>query len=145
MDKFIKIFKIAIGVLGGILFLRVLMEDEDLIKIEPALQSSVLSPLLYLSYFILGVCIVATIGFVIYRLFQGNVKKTLISVGAFLAVVLISFFASSGEETPLRDGEVLSAYGSKWVSTGLTVFYILIIFAFGAILFSSVKKVISNN
>ncbi len=145
MDKFIKIFKIIIGVLGGILFIRIVAAGDQAIENDVALQASHVSPLMYLSYFIFALCIVATLGFVIKGLFQGDVKKTLLSLGAFVAVVVISFLASSGEETALRDGDVLSAYGSKWVSAGLTVFYILIIFAFAAIIFSSIKKVITNN
>lgn len=145
MDKFIKIFKIVIGVLGGILYIRIVATGDQMIEDDVNLQTSILSPLIYLSYVILALCVLATVGFVIKGLFQGEVKKTLISLGAFVAIVVVSFFASSGEETALRDGDVLSAYGSQWVSAGLTVFYILIIFAFAAIIFSSIKKIITNN
>lgn len=145
MDKFIKIFKIAIGVLGGILFIRIVATGDQAIENDVNLQTSLLSPLIYLSYLILILCILVTISFVIKGLFQGEVKKTLISLGAFIAIVFVSFLVSSGEETALRDGDVLSAYGSQLVSTGLTAFYFLIIFAFGAIIFSSIKKIITNN
>lgn len=145
MDKIIKIFKIVIGIVGGILFIRILAEDDTMIENDIALQTSLVSPLMYLSYFIFVLCILATLGFVIKGLFRGDVKKTLISLGAFMGIIVVSFLTSNGEETALRDGEVLSAYGSKWISTGLTVFYILTIFAFAAIIFSSIKKVISNN
>ena len=38
---------------------------------------------------------------------------------------MISYFLSDGIETPMKDGELLSASGSKWVETGIRVFYLL--------------------
>ena len=46
----------------------------------------------------------------------------------------------TGVETPLKDGEVLSASGSRWVGTGIRVFYYLAIIAIGAMVFASAKK-----
>jgi hypothetical protein len=69
-----------------------------------------------------------------------KLKKAGISVAAFLVIVLISFLFSEGVETPLKDGEVLSASGSRWVGTGLRTFYILAVVAVGAMVFSGVKR-----
>ena len=80
--------------------------------------------------------------FVIKNLFTSgsSLKGTLIGLGAFLAVVVISFLLASGEETPMRDGEVLSASASRWVETGIYAFYLLALIAVGAMVFSGVKK-----
>ncbi len=145
MDKVLKIFKIVIGVLGGVLLIRILNADSDLLEEDVAMQQSLVSPLMYVAYVILGLCLVAVIGFVVRGLFQGNVKKTLITVGSFVAIVIISFLFSEGQETAMRDGEVLSEYGSRWVSTGLTTFYILIVLSIVAILGSSVRKLITSS
>ncbi len=75
MDKFIKIFKIVIGVLGGILYIRIVATGDQMIEDDVNLQTSILSPLIYLSYVILALCVLATVGFVIKGLFQGEVKK----------------------------------------------------------------------
>jgi hypothetical protein len=69
-----------------------------------------------------------------------KLKKALISVAAFALVVLISFLFSEGVETPMKDGEMLSASGSRWVGTGLRTFYILAVVAIGTMVFSGVKR-----
>ena len=66
-------------------------------------------------------------------------------VGAFLLLALICYFAfATGVETPLRDGEMLSANGSKMVGAGLYMFYFLVLIAGGAMLFSGVKKMLNK-
>ena len=69
-----------------------------------------------------------------------KLKKAGISVAAFAAVVLLSFLLSEGVETPMKDGEVLSAAGSRWVGAGLRTFYMLSVIAIGAMLYSGVKR-----
>lgn len=77
MSKFLKIFKIVVGVLGAILFFRILNAGDDALETDTALQTSVISPLMYVAYAILLVCVVAVLGFVIKGLFSGNVKTPL--------------------------------------------------------------------
>lgn len=139
-----KIFKIIVGVVGAILFFRILNAGDDALENNLDLQSSVISPLMYVAYIILGLCIVSVLAFVIKGLFSGDIKKTLGSLGGFILIILISYGVSDGTETTLRDGEVLSESASKWVSAGLTAFYILIFLAFAAIIVSSIKKLMTN-
>ena len=68
----------------------------------------------------------------------------LIMLAIFIFVIAISYGISDGVETPLKDGEILSANGSRWVGTGIRVFYILTVVAFVSMIFSSVKKLISR-
>ncbi|WP_019037793.1 hypothetical protein [Psychroflexus tropicus] len=144
MNKVFNIIKIVFGVLGAILFVRILNAGDDAIEADAAIQTSVLAPFMYVSYIVLGVTIVAVLFFSIKALFSGNVKKTLISLGSFILIIAISFAVSSGTETALRDGDVLSASGSRWVSTGLTAFYILAALAVLAMLVSSVRKIVTK-
>ena len=51
---------------------------------------------------------------------------------------------SDGVETPLKDGEVLSASGSKWVGTGIRTFYILAFLAIGLMLVSGARKIFNK-
>jgi hypothetical protein len=74
----------------------------------------------------------------------GDIKRTLITIGSFLAVVLISYVMADGLETEMRDGDILSASGSRWVSTGLYMFYILGVLAIGAMFSGGLKKLISK-
>ena len=63
-------------------------------------------------------------------------------VGAFLVVGLICYFLATGVETPMKEGEVLSAGDTKLIGAGLFMFYALAIIAIGTMLLSSVKKMI---
>ncbi|QSS97778.1 hypothetical protein [Psychroflexus sp. ALD_RP9] len=144
MNKITNIFKIIVGVVGAILFLRVFYTGDDVIEADASLQDSVLAPLMYVSYIILALGVVFTLLFSIKSLFTGNVVKTLISLGILVVVLIISYAMANGVETPMRDGEVLSTSGSRWVGTGLNAFYILAVLAVGAMLVSSVKKLITR-
>ncbi|MFO7744049.1 MAG: hypothetical protein R6V36_01555 [Psychroflexus sp.] len=144
MNKVFNIIKIIFGVVGAILFVRILNTGDDAIEADAALQSSILAPYMYVSYIILGITILAVLFFSIKALFTGNVKKTFISLGAFILIIAVSYGVSSGTETALRDGDMLSASGSRWVSTGLTAFYILAALAVLAMLLSSVRKIITR-
>ena len=57
-----------------------------------------------------------------------------------IILALIIFVLSTGEETPLRDGNMLSAVGSKLVSAGLFMFYALIVTATIIMMFFGVKN-----
>ena len=130
--KGIKILAIALSLLG-ILFVGLIMLD----------FIDQISSLLYVAYTIL----VIIIGFVLYftvKNIASNktlLKSTLKTSGIFLLTALICYFVlSSGEETPLRDGNMLSAAGSKLVSAGLFMFYALILAATCIMMFFGVKN-----
>ncbi|MDR9449157.1 MAG: hypothetical protein RI535_08010 [Psychroflexus sp.] len=144
MNKILTILKVIIGVVAAILFLRILSADGDALEVDTDLQNSILSPFMILAYVVFGLTVLITLLFSIKELFQGNVKKTLISIGAFAAVIIIAFFISTGKERQLDDGEVLTAYASKWISAGLNIFYILVVISVLAIIVSSVRKVLTN-
>lgn len=144
MNRITNIFKILIGVLGAVLFIRVFYTGDEALEADAGLQDTVVAPLMYLAYVIFALGVVATLGFSIKAIFGGNIVKTLISLGILVVVFGISYAAANGVETPLRDGEVLSANGSRWVGTGLFAFYILAVLAVGAMLVSSVKKLITR-
>ena len=71
---------------------------------------------------------------------KSKLKKFGISIGSFLAVIVIAFIFSSGAETPMGDGKVLSATGSKLVETGIKTFYFLVLIAGGLMVYNSVSK-----
>ena len=56
----------------------------------------------------------------------------------------ISFALSNGVETPMKDGEVLSASGSRWVGAGLRMFYILAALAVLSMIFSGAIKILNK-
>ena len=85
--------------------------------------------------------------FVVKNLFTNTsgLKNTLIGVGAFAAVLVISYAVSGGDPVQYKMQEGFATEGqSQMVGGGLTAFYILIIVAALAMIFSGVKKVISK-
>ena len=88
--------------------------------------------LLWIAYIILALIISFVLFFTLKNITsnKGLLVSTSKVVGIFFATALICYFVlSSGEETPLRDGNMLSASGSKLVSAGLFMFYALILAA----------------
>ena len=147
MNRFLNILKIVIGILAAIFFLRIMIESDDLIKDSADLQSSLISPDLYLAYIVFGFTVLIVLIFSIVGIFRGNIKKTLLSIGLFALVVLISYFGFSGEfgtQYNVSDTEKLSISGARWIGTGLYTFYILALAAILAMLVSTVKKAITS-
>lgn len=75
-------------------------------------------------------------------------KKTLMTVGAFLAIVVISYAISSGTDLDLQPfiekGENYTEATSKQVGAGLYAFYFLAILAIGSMLYGGVKKLFNK-
>ena len=137
LHKILKIVAIVLSLVGIVLFAMLLSKGDDTVKAT----GEGLDGFLYVAYITFAIVVLFVIIFVLKGLMSGNIKNTLISIGAFLAIVVISYVLADGVETPMKDGEVLSASGSKWVSTGLYVFYILGVLAIGAMIFSGFKKI----
>ena len=138
-----KIFKylgVLIGLIALFFMVRVLIAGDDPIKDSGDLQSAVVSPFLYVGYIVLILTIVITIIFSIKGLFTGNVKETLISVGAIAVLVLLTYLFTDGEPYQTKDGEMLSAGTVHWISAGLAMFYILAIAAIGSMLYGGIRK-----
>lgn len=99
--------------------------------------------LLYVAYIILALIISSVLYFTIKNISSN--KALLVStskvVGIFLVTALVCYFAlSTGEETPLRDGNILSESGSRLVSAGLFMFYALMVAATCIMIFFGVKN-----
>jgi hypothetical protein len=142
IHKVLKYLALVIGVIGLILLGRIIIAGDDAISASAADQNSLLEPMMWVGYLVLGICILIVCFFVIKGLFSGNVKNTLISVGAFLLVVVIAYVLTDGTEVQLKDGDTLSASGDHWVGAGLVMFYILAAVAVGAMVISGVRKLI---
>lgn len=142
IHKILKYLALVIGVIGLILLGRIVMAGDDAIEASASQQQSLITPFIWLAYFVMAVIIVLVLFFVIKGLFKGNIKNTLIAVGAFVLIVVIAYLVTDGSEIVLKDGDILSASGSHWVSAGLVVFYILAVIAVGAMVLSGIRKLI---
>ena len=137
LHKILKIVALLLGI-AGVIFLAMIIAKGD----EAVTESGEgVDGFLYVAYITFAITIVFVLFFVLKGIFAGNIKNTLISVGAFLLIVAISYVLADGSPMAMQEGEMLSASGSKWVGTGLYAFYILAILAVGSMVFSGIKKV----
>tara|TARA_B100001059_G_scaffold203492_1_gene212163 strand:+ start:4871 stop:5320 length:450 start_codon:yes stop_codon:yes gene_type:complete len=147
IQNIIKIISAIIGVLAAFFLLRIIGTGDDDIKMAATMGDfSAVSPLVELARIVLVITISVTLIFTLLGLFSdpAKLKKAAISVGLFLVVIAISYVLSDGLETPLKDGEVLSASSAKWVGTGIRTFYILSAVAISLMLFSGVSKILKK-
>ena len=143
LEKLTRIGCIALGVLGLIFLAIVFASGDDSIKMAAASGNyGVITPIIILSQITLLIAVIVTLIFSLRGIAKdkSKMKNALKSAGLFLIVVVIAFVLSSGVETPMRDGKVLSAMGSKLVGTGIRVFYMLSIIAVGLMVFPGIKK-----
>ena len=69
-----------------------------------------------------------------------KLKKAGMAIVAFLIVFAISYGLANGVETPMKNGNTLSASDSRLVGAGLNMFYALVIVAVGLMVAFGVKK-----
>ena len=128
LENIIKIVCAILGFLGVIFLFRIIAVGDDDIKMDASMGDfGLISPLISLAMFVFFLTVAATIIFSLINLASnpGKLKKALIFMGFLIIVVGIAYASSSGVETPMKDGEILSASGSRWVGTVIRVFYIL--------------------
>ncbi|MEM9681462.1 MAG: hypothetical protein AAF901_14155 [Bacteroidota bacterium] len=156
LSKILSSVVLGVGILGAILWYVMSSSISDLMdqngvsearELPLDVAESSVTPLYSLTLIIFIVTIVATLITVVSTLLKNpsGLKNTAIGVVAFLLVIGIAYLGlAQGVETPLKDGEVLSAGGSKWVGAGLYTFYILAAVAVGLMFFSGIKKLIGK-
>ena len=147
IQNIIKIISAVIGVLAVFFLLRIIGTGDDDIKMAATMGDfGAVSPLVELARIVLVLTVAITLIFTLRGLFSdlAKLKKAGIAIGLFLAVVFLSYALSDGVETPLKDGEMLSASGSKWVGTGIRTFYILAVIAIGLMLVSGARKIFNK-
>ncbi|MAZ71830.1 MAG: hypothetical protein CMC70_01665 [Flavobacteriaceae bacterium] len=131
LHKIFKIIAIVLGVLG-LVFMAMLLAGNE----------SAMDLIIYLGYIVFFIVLAMVVLFVLKGVFEGDLKKTLISVGVFLAIIIISYVLADSTPMQLPDeGGMLSESGSKWVGTGLYTFYILAVVAILLMVFSGFKKI----
>ena len=141
-QKIITIIAGVIGVIAMFFLIRIIGVGDEAIKAGES--SGIVNTFMYIAYAILALILVLVVLFTLKNIFSNaaTLKSTLMGVGAFLVVGLICYFLATGVETPMKEGEVLSAGDSKLIGAGLYMFYALAIIAIGSMLFSGIKKMI---
>lgn len=146
LHKILKIVAALLGLAGIIFLVMIISTGDDAIK-AAALDgdSAIIDPMAFVTYIIFALTIVFVLFFVIKNLFTntGSLKNTLIGVGAFAAVLIISYIFSSGDDAGkfLYNGIPATEGEAHMVGAGLIAFYILIIGAAAAMLLAGIKKI----
>ncbi|OYX28419.1 MAG: hypothetical protein B7Z06_01715 [Flavobacteriales bacterium 32-35-8] len=141
-----KLLTIILGIIGIIsmvfLFIIINVGDE---AISAGEASGSVDTFMYISYIILFATLAIVLFFVVKGLFTGNIKKTLMSVGAFVAIILVSYILSSGTDLDLtafnNKGLGITEAISKNVGAGLIAFYILGFLAIVSMVYSGFNKI----
>ncbi|WP_426432187.1 hypothetical protein ACPX19_06390 [Winogradskyella sp. HB-48] len=145
LHKILKIVAAILSLAGIISLVRIIAAGDEAIKTGE--KAGLVDPMAYIAYIILILVLAFVVVFVLKNLFTNTagLKNTLIGVGAFAAVLIISYVVSGGDAMKYKLQDGLATDGqSHMVGAGLTAFYILIIVAALAMIFSGVKKVISK-
>ncbi len=136
LHKILKIIGLVISLIGVYFLAMIIMKGDDAI-IE---SGTGIDGFLYTAYFIFALVLVAVFFFGIKALFTGNIKNTLIILGAFVVIIAISYVLADNTPMALKDGEMLSESGSKWVGAGLYTFYLLGAIAIVSMIVSGFKR-----
>ena len=147
LQTIVKIISAVFGLLGVVFLFRIIGAGDEEIKMAATSGDfATVSPLVSLAIAILLITVLITLVFSILNLASSSrkLKKSLIFIGCFVVVTLIAYGVSDGVETPMKDGEVLSANGSRWVGTGLRIFYILATLAILSMVLSGAKKILKK-
>ena len=120
--KISKILVIIIGVIASILFVSTLGMEVSMDN-----NSYIVDYFIYISYLAMAVAFFSVVYFVFKNLIthKDQLRRALISMGLFAAVILIAFILADSTEVKLKDGGVISSFASKLISTSLNTFYIL--------------------
>jgi len=143
LQKLLKIVAIVIGVISIFFLGRILTAGDEAIKAGES--SGIVNVFMYVSYAVLLIALLIVLSFTVLNLVSNTsgFKNTLIGIGAFVALSLLCYFGfANGVEAPLKDGDMLSANGSKLIGAGLYLFYFLALIAGGIMLGFGIKKMI---
>ncbi|MCY3997913.1 MAG: hypothetical protein OXC92_03345 [Flavobacteriaceae bacterium] len=141
--KVFRVITLILSFLGLYLLLRVLYVGDEQIEMGAAVGDfGPVSSFVSLAIGILLLITVITLYFAFRDIFRDKktLRKSLLAIGLFLGFFLIAFLISSGEETPMKDNQVLSATGSRMVETGLKLFFILVFVAFGSMIWGGISR-----
>ena len=142
LHKILSIVALILAIIGIIFGLLVATGDTETLMQD----GSMIDNMMRVAYVIFAITIVLVLFYVIKGLFVGNIKKTLLSLGIFLAIIIVSYIMASGTNLDLQPfidkGLNVTETTSKNVGAGLYTFYALAIFAIAVMALSGIKKLV---
>ena len=143
LQKITNLSVVCLAVSALIVLGVIITQGDEYIEMS-AMQGNfgAVSVMINLALFVLLITVLMTLVFSVKNLVSEKykLKKAGISIGSFLFVFVVAFVLSSGAETPMQDGQMLSAMQSRLVESGIRTFYLLTIIAGGIMVYFSVIK-----
>lgn len=133
LQKILTIAILVIGVIGAAFWIMIIQNEDNEGTIGMMLGLGKI-----LVYGAAGIVVIFSLKNIVSD--PAKLKKTGISIVALLAVLAIGYGLSEGHEVIKEGKQMVSESGSKWVGTGLRVFYILAAVALVTMIVSGVKK-----
>lgn len=136
--KISKILVIILGIIASILFVSTLGMEVSMDN-----NAYIVDYFIYISYIAMAVAFFSVVYFVFKNLIthKEQLKRALISLGIFAAIVLVAFILADSTEVKLKDGGVITSTASKLISTSLNTFYILAIISVGVLGWTGFSKI----
>ena len=136
--KISKIVVIIIGIIASILFVSALG-----MEISMENNSYIVDYFIYVSYLAMAIAFFSVVYFVFKNLIthKEQLKRALISLGIFAAIILVAFILADSTEVKLKDGGVITSTASKLISTSLNTFYILAVISVGVLGWTGFSKI----
>ncbi len=151
--KILKYLVLLLALIGVGFFIYTVSSGDDPIKMNDAdIQASTVTPLIYLTYIMLGLIIAAVLFFVFVGLFSSAavLKKSLMSVGILVVICLIAYFGfadgsdAANDAIELDSGKFLTEANSKLIGAALYTFYIMAFLAVASIIWAGATKLIKK-
>ncbi len=125
-NKILNIVIAAIAIIGGILFIRIFMEDAEAIESSVELQNSVVSPLITFSTWLFYAAVIITVILSLLSMFRNpeNLKKTLLGLAVLGVLLFIAYFLSDSNAVydaagAIQPGGEEGSATNRWVGTGI--------------------------
>ena len=140
-NKILNILIAAIALIGGILFIRIFMEDsQEIVDNVDNLQNTVVSPLISFSFWLFIIAVIVTIALSLWSMIRNpeNLKKTFGGMAVLAILLVIAYFLSDSNVVYNtaggieRGGEEGSSI-NRWVGAG--IWYSLILGGIAGIFF----------
>lgn len=145
-QKIAKIVAAILGLIATFSLFGIMSQGDEAIENAYAAGESIASvdTMIPVAYVIFVLVLAFVLFFVIKNLFTNakSIKNTLVGIGAFLGILIVSYVVSGGDPTKYYDNNVLVSDGtSQLVGAGLVTFYILVVVSLVAMAWSGINKI----
>ena len=142
LQKIVTLVAAIVGVISIVFLGSIIGAGDEAVKAGES--SGSVNTFMYIAYIILAVTLLLVVVFTLKNVFTNTsgLKNTLIGVGAFVAILVIAYAVSGGDDTVYTYNNLPATSGeTTMVGAGLVAFYILMVIAVGSMLVGGAKKI----